>query len=311
MFGMIASFIAASVLSATLPFTTPGWHIPWLAGGDRIVNDSVIYYKEDFPSFPVESVRLWDSRTSWLNLNPKQGEYVWDHLDSHLAILEENNVKDVTLVIWGTPSWAASSLDSSAAHWLGPGSNSVPKDITLLTDFATNLAQRYKGTGLKYEIGNEFNERMFFNSDTQTYVDILYETAKAIKKADPEAYIIAGGPVVGHSSQVRNFKDFFQKLSPYSSLFSGVSYHYYPEKLTRRDFIKTSKLFLNFKKEFLPETTNLYLTEFNTYDTKHSCDYIVSKSLTWGKDLDGIFFYAYGLDINHTMVEMSSCTRGF
>jgi hypothetical protein len=307
-----------SLLALTLAILTPvqpaaGWHIPWLAGGDRIINNEIVYYKEQFPNFPVKNVRLWDTRTAWLHLNPKKDLYVWDYLDSHLKILKENNVENVTLVIWGTPSWAASFSDPSAANWLGPGSNSPPSNTAYLTDFVTELASRYKNSGIKYEIGNEFNVNMFFNSDTQTYVNLLAAAATAIKTADPSAKVVAGGPVVTHSSQVSKFTDFFHKLSPYSHLFDGISYHYYPEKLTRKDFIQTSKMFINLKHRFLPQTENIYLTEFNTYDTKHSCDYIVSKVLKWGRNLDGIFFYAYGYDINtsNSMAELSSCTSGF
>jgi hypothetical protein len=78
--------------------TQIGVHIPWAIGGDRIERDGTgINHPGEWPDFEVDAIRLWDTRTAWLN--PE---------------------------LWGTPVWAAQTLSGSDAAWLGPGSASPP-----------------------------------------------------------------------------------------------------------------------------------------------------------------------------------------
>ena len=48
--------------------TQIGVHIPWAIGGDRIERDGTrINHPGEWPDFEVDAIRLWDTRTAWLN----------------------------------------------------------------------------------------------------------------------------------------------------------------------------------------------------------------------------------------------------
>ena len=66
----------------------------------------------DWPSdaVPVESLRLWDTGTSWLQIEATRGRYEWGLLDTALETAADAGVTDVLMVLGPTPVWNASSL---------------------------------------------------------------------------------------------------------------------------------------------------------------------------------------------------------
>ena len=66
----------------------------------------------DWPSdrVPVESFRLWDTGTSWLQIEATRGRYDWRGLDTALSTAADAGVSDVLMVLGPTPVWNASSL---------------------------------------------------------------------------------------------------------------------------------------------------------------------------------------------------------
>ncbi|SFS73356.1 helix-turn-helix domain-containing protein [Saccharopolyspora flava] len=58
------------------------------------------------PSFPVGSVRLWNSSTGWHDLEPERGRYDWTVLDTLTGSARANGVP-VTMTFGNTPDWAA------------------------------------------------------------------------------------------------------------------------------------------------------------------------------------------------------------
>ena len=64
----------------------------------------------DWPgdSVPVSSLRLWDTGTSWLQIEATRGRYDWRGLDTALATASAAGVSDVLMVLGPTPVWNAS-----------------------------------------------------------------------------------------------------------------------------------------------------------------------------------------------------------
>jgi transcriptional regulator with XRE-family HTH domain len=58
------------------------------------------------PAFRVGSVRFWDSRTRWANLEPRPRVYDWSILDRLVGGAQQAGLPAV-LVLGGTPGWAA------------------------------------------------------------------------------------------------------------------------------------------------------------------------------------------------------------
>ena len=182
----------------------------------------------------MAATRLWDTRTTWLHLEPADGQWNWTTLDAHLAKAAAEGVDDVTLVLAGTPRWAAIRETDDDAPWLGPGSASPPKDVEQWRDFVTETASRYRGQIDAYEIGNEPNLATFWNGTSQEYAELVSVAADAIGEADPDARIVVNAGLVRGE---RDLDALARWLGPLAEGTDGdpraaidvVSVHLYPE----------------------------------------------------------------------------------
>jgi hypothetical protein len=190
------STIAPQPVPQPAGFVT-GLNIPWAVGAMRYDRDgSIEYHPGDWPDFPVEAIRLWDTRTAWLNLEPANDRWDFRRLDRFVAKARANGTTDITLVLAGTPRWAAGRVSDDDAAWLGPGSASMPKQLAEWREFVTTVAAKYRGVITAYEIGNEPNLATFWSGTRRAYAAYIQTAAAAIRAADPAATIVAGGPVV-------------------------------------------------------------------------------------------------------------------
>lgn len=177
--------------------TIVGLHVPWAAGGPRIERDGTLrQHPGEWPNIPVRALRLWDTRTAWLNLEPAQDRWAFGHLDAQLAIARRHSVDDITLVLWGTPSWAASSLDEADAGWLGPGAASPPRSMSDWRDFVAEVASRYRGVITAYEIGNEPDDAKFWRGTAEQLRTMVAVAGRTIREIDPEATVVVPAEVM-------------------------------------------------------------------------------------------------------------------
>lgn len=58
-----------------------------------------------WPAMPVGTLRLWDTRTTWRDLNPAAGQYTWGNLDRLIALAKTNNAQAI-YTFGGVPTWA-------------------------------------------------------------------------------------------------------------------------------------------------------------------------------------------------------------
>ncbi len=223
---------SASEMAGSLGVQALGLNIPWAVGGLRLERDGTAKVNAgDWPTVPFRSLRLWDTRTAWLHLEPARGQYVFDQLDALVAKATANGVDDITLVLGGTPQWAASSIQATDASWMGPGSASMPNDLGAWAGFADTVARRYAGRITSYEIGNEPNLRTFWSGTAEDYARFVTTAADAIRAADPAATIVANAGLVRSRYDVATLAKW---LAPLSSAVTGgrlnaVSLHYYPQ----------------------------------------------------------------------------------
>ena len=191
---LLLTILAAGPSHASVPAeeTMMATHVPWAIGGPRIeVDGELVDRAPEWPQESIRAIRLWDTRTAWLHLEPARGSFDWSNLDRHLAQAERHGVQHITLVVWGTPSWAADSAAATDAHWLGPGSASPPKDLADWQLFVRTLAERYRGRIHAYEIGNEPTEPMFWRGTDDQLSAMITSAAVAIRSADPQATVLA------------------------------------------------------------------------------------------------------------------------
>ena len=241
----IAALIAAVLLTQqgqTLPETPVndpeqpliGMHVPWAIGGPAIERDGSLSMRApEYPDFPMDSVRLWDTRTAWLNLEPRQDQWDFTNLDAHIAQAKDHGVTDITLVLWGTPSWAARDFKVTDAPWLGPGSASMPQQVSDWQDYVMHVATRYKGQINAYEIGNEPNSINFWSGTDQELVNLVHVAAATIHQIDPAATVVAPAPVFTSRDRrtLRAGTKFWNELDQPEGI-DSLSFHWYPSATT-------------------------------------------------------------------------------
>jgi hypothetical protein len=204
-----------------------GWHVPWAVGGARLADDGSIYqHPGEWPDFPIESLRLWDTRTAWLNLQPRSDRFDFTHLDAHLERADAAGVQHVTLVLAGTPRWAAAQELPTDAPWLGPGSASPPTDLGDWAQYVEHVATRYRGRIQAYQIGNEPNLPMFWTGSAAQLGDFVATAAQIIRQVDPGATIIAPAPLIRSRLDALHADALWRTIS--GAPIDVLAFHFYP-----------------------------------------------------------------------------------
>lgn len=219
-------------IAGKVPVQALGLNIPWAVGGLRVERDGTTKVNAgDWPTVPFRGLRLWDTRTAWLNLEPAPDQFDFGQLDALVQKAQANGITDITLVLDGTPRWAASSFQSTDASWLGSGSASMPADIGQWTEFVDAVARRYAGQITSYEIGNEPNLRTFWSGTADQYAQLVTTAAAAIRAADPAATVLFNGGLVRSKYDVATLGKWLGPLAAAlgSGLLDAVSLHYYPQ----------------------------------------------------------------------------------
>src|SRR5271165_5269317 len=122
-------FLFILILTAPAKSQTPatffGMHI-----------ESGVLSTQSWPAVPMGSIRLWDTYTTWNDLEPSNGVYTWSNLDRYLDLAQANNV-DVLYTFGGTANWAASGSGPQCGY--GPGSCYSPAKMQDCNNFVTAL----------------------------------------------------------------------------------------------------------------------------------------------------------------------------
>jgi hypothetical protein len=118
----------------------------------------------------------------WRDLNGDGVKFDWSQLDVLVARVERHGQK-LLLSIVRSPDWASPTNPSG-----------LPADPRDFADFLGLLATRYQGRVAAYEIWNEPNlalENGGLPADPAHYLDVLLAARPAIKRADPQALVLA------------------------------------------------------------------------------------------------------------------------
>jgi hypothetical protein len=134
------------------------------------------------------SIRLWDTSTTWNDLEPSKGVYKWSNLDGYLALAQAHDV-DVLYTFGGTANWAAISPGTNCGY--GPGSCFPPSNIQDWDDFVTAVVAHTAGKIKYWELWNEPNLSIYWAGDVPTLVTMAQHAYKIIKTAQPTAIILS------------------------------------------------------------------------------------------------------------------------
>ena len=71
------------------------------------------HWYRPWPLVPMGGLRLWNTSTTWSDLNPSDGTYDWTTLDGWLSMAQQHGVSEIILTLAMTPRWASSNPNDS------------------------------------------------------------------------------------------------------------------------------------------------------------------------------------------------------
>jgi Glycosyl hydrolases family 39 len=137
------------------------------------------------------TMRLWDTSTTWADLEPQKG--VWDFtiLDRFVSLAESRN-QQVLLTLGQSPAWATSN--ASEVNYYGLGSVYAPKSIEDWRNMVKVITTRYKGRIDAYEIWNEPNDGNFGKLSIAQLEQLTEVASQQIRANDPAAKVVSASP---------------------------------------------------------------------------------------------------------------------
>jgi hypothetical protein len=159
----------------------------------------------------VGAIRLWDAGVTWRELEPQPGVFDFTRLDQIVELAHANHT-EVTLVLAGTPAWAAA--DPSAATWIDP-----PR-VTAYKAFATTVMRRYKsfdpdhnGVGYRgitnYQAWNEPNIETFWTGTLPQMASLVRALWQVRQQVDPGAKLLAPSMVTRLPYEMKRIRRFY------------------------------------------------------------------------------------------------------
>lgn len=180
----------------------------------------------------VGSVRLWDSRVAWRQLQREPGAPNLAPLAQAVSNIEAKYGAgvEITYTLGSPPQWAAAVKDSKYALY-GPGSNSHPADDQYYLDFLAAVATTFKGRIDAYQIWNEANLKDFYIGTPAQLAALTKKAAILLDSIDPGAKVIAASTTVRSKGPVNAFGKAFgpamKKAGAWRHV-DAVSAHFYP-----------------------------------------------------------------------------------
>lgn len=185
-------FLIILVLAlALLPLATSQTPVPATFFGTHVHSQSNIN-NVNWPTTSFGTLRLWDTKTTWADINTAQGVYNWTLLDGYINWASSHGIP-VLYEVGHTPTWASHSpTDSICSGNLG--SCDRPNQWAYLDTFIAALVSRYRGRIQAYEVWNEPHNNFYWNPANNSAADFVTLTQhiyNGIRTADPAALILS------------------------------------------------------------------------------------------------------------------------
>jgi hypothetical protein len=169
--------------STGIPLTYFGLHMHWAD------------ISTPWPPVPFGSWRLWDSHTTWAQLEPRKGQWEWKALDKDVSLAEEHGV-EIVLTLGRTPQWASARPQETGRHADIPaGGLAEPRNLDDWRDYVRTVATRYKGRIHQYEVWNEPNLPGFYSGTPEAMRDLAREAYTTLKQVDSENIVVSPSAV--------------------------------------------------------------------------------------------------------------------
>ncbi|MCD4533146.1 hypothetical protein LRP67_03510 [Nocardioides sp. cx-169] len=214
------------------------------------------------PRVKLGSIRLWDSGTSWRQIETLPGLYDWTGLDAAVAKARAAKLRPL-LVLGQTPQFHAENPMAPGAY--GDGASSMPR-LAAWRAYVTAAATRY-GTTVDYQVWNEPNVINYWTGSVAQMAQLTAVTSQAVKAAAGRgATVVAPSFPLRMSGQQSWFKKYWRATSGgkgMASYVDVVAVQLYP---LAHEAPEASLKLLAFAKRALPKPARakpLWNTEIN------------------------------------------------
>jgi len=175
-----------------------------------------------WPSVSFGSIRLWDTYTTWNDLNPSQGHFNWPALDRWLDAAQQHGV-DVIYTFGATPTWASSNPSGKCDY--NPGACYPPANMQDWDNFVRAMATHAAGRIKYWEMWNEANQHEYWSGGITALVTMTQHASAIIKSIAPNAMIFTPSGV-GGAVDTSTFLDKFFAAGG-GAFVDGVTFHGY------------------------------------------------------------------------------------
>jgi hypothetical protein len=151
-----------------------------------------------WPTVPFAVWRMWDTHTTWHDLEPTRGKWNFEVLDKLVALAESHHV-EILMQLALSPDWVSARPTEKSAD--KPGNAAEPTDLRDWRDYVRMVSTRYKGRIHDYEIWNEPNLQQYWTGNVETLVTLTREAQQVPKSVDPSIVVVSpsatssGGPI--------------------------------------------------------------------------------------------------------------------
>jgi hypothetical protein len=180
-----------------------------------------------WPSQPVGAVRLWDTGTTWRDIETSNGVYNFAKLDAQVSEARAHGAR-VLVVLGQTPRFHATRPNSSS--YIAPGASSAPT-LTAWKNYVFKVVQRYKGRGVDYQIWNEANVSGFWAGSAAQMAELTKVAAKVVRNNDSAAQVVSPSMATRLTGQRKWLRTFYARRTggfPVAHWVDIVSLHLYP-----------------------------------------------------------------------------------
>ncbi|AKJ31991.1 hypothetical protein AAW51_5300 [Caldimonas brevitalea] len=164
---------------------------------------------QNYPQLGHHVVRLWNTGTTWRDLEPSRGVWTWTaghggkRLDMYVDYVKRNDPKASILYTLGqTPTWASRTPGEKGLY--GYGASGVPTNFDDWRNYVRTLARRYAGKIQYWELWNEPDFQPHFNGSIQDMVKLARIAHEELKAADPANKLVSPGVTSGQGMNFLN-----------------------------------------------------------------------------------------------------------
>lgn len=182
-----------------------------------------------WPTVSFGSMRLWDTFTTWNDLNPSPGIFNWPALDRWLDTAQQHDV-DLIYTFGATPTWASSHPTAKCDY--NPGACYPPRDVQDWDNFVRAIATHAGGRIKYWEMWNEANQHEYWSGGIPALATMTQHASKIIKSISPSAKIFSPSGV-GGGVKISTFLDEFFTTGA-GTFVDGVAFHGYVNSIPAR-----------------------------------------------------------------------------